>query len=774
MAAKRSSDKSPWFPTREELLAFIKENPDKAAKRDIAKAFGIRGEARIELKKLLKSLADDGLVESRKKRFSEPRTLASVLVADIRERDADGELIASPVKWENDGAPPRILIIVSNRDKGPAPGVGDRVLVRVTSLANDGAPDDKAPASGKPAYSARIVKVLEKTPPSILGVVRAGAHPGAPARLLPVDRKSREIEIEHLADAEDGDLVEVRIAQIGKYGDARARVLSRIGSLKSEKAISHIALHENAIPHIFPEPALDEAQAARETAPDENREDWRAMPLITIDPADAKDHDDAVFAEPDKDASNEGGFVVTVAIADVAYYVRPGTPLDREAFERGNSVYFPDRVVPMLPERISNDLCSLKEGRERPAIAVRIWLTKDGAKLKHRFHRIMMRSHAGLSYEEAQAAIDGNASARAARVLDNTLKPLWAAYDALKRERKGREPLDLNASERKIRLDAEGRVADVVVPKRLDAHKLIEEFMILANVAAAEALESRKTPLIYRAHDTPSLAKLEGLRDFLATVELQIPRAGNLRPQHFNRILHEVKGKNHELLTHEVVLRSQAQAEYTPENYGHFGLNLKRYAHFTSPIRRYADLMVHRALISAFKLGKGGLGDVEIERLTAIAEHISMTERRAMKAERSTIDRLIAEWLSERVGAHFWGRIGGVTKAGLFITLDETGADGFIPISSLGDDYYHFDEARHHLAGENGGQTYTMGDRVEVELVEALPFAGALRFAMISDGKPGKPGERAFPKRKGRRRGAATARRGGPPKGVSRKIKRKR
>ena len=758
---KSAKAKSPWFPKREEILRYIKDNPERAAKRDIAKAFSIKGQDRIALKAILKSLAEDGLIEGSRKGFNKAGELPSVFVMDIYERDADGELIAAPVKWDNDKAPPpRILIIASKKDKGRTPGIGDRILGRIT--------DRDETSDGKPAYSANIIKVLDKRPESVLGVVKFGAHADAMPHLLPVDRKQREVDIDHLGDAKDGDLVEVKITKISKYGDARARVLSVIGSLKSEKAISHIALHEHDIPHLFPNDCLAAADEASETKIDSHREDWREMPLITIDPADAKDHDDAVYAENDEDDTNKGGYIVTIAIADVSYYVRPNSALDSEAFKRGNSVYFPDRVVPMLPERISNNLCSLKQDLERPAIAVKIWLTKDGVKIKHRFHRIMMKSHGALSYEEAQSAVDGDVSERASHVLETTLKPLWAAYSALKRERKGREPLDLNVAERKIRLDDEGRVQDVIVPKRLDAHKLIEEFMILANVAAAEALEAKRSPLLYRAHDAPTLAKLESLRDFLSTIGMKVPKAGNIRPEHFNRILREVKGKDHELLTHQVVLRSQAQAEYVPENYGHFGLNLKRYAHFTSPIRRYADIIVHRALVSAYKLGEGGLGDVNIEGLPEIAEHICITERRAMKAERSTIDRLIAEWLADKVGAKFWGRIGGATKAGLFITLDDTGADGFVPISTLGDDYYHFDEARHNLVGERTGQTYTMGDRVEVELVEALPFAGALRFQMISDGTKGKAGQRAFPKQKGRRRkGKATS-------SMSRKIKRNR
>lgn len=751
---------SPWFPSREELIAFIKENPEKSAKRDIAKAFGIKGQDRIALKKLLKELAQDGLIGGNRRGFNAAGALPSVFVMDIVERDKDGELLAVPAKWTDDTPPPKILVIHSKRDKGPAPGIGQRILGRLKD--NESAD----------THTATIIKILDKAPSSVLGVVRFGAHANALPRLLPVDRKQRELEIDALGEAKDGDLVEVKLIKLGKYDDARARVLHVIGSLKSEKAISHIALHEHDIPHIFPDEVIEAAEMARETEIGPKREDWRHVPLITIDPADAKDHDDAVFAERDPD--HEGGFIVTIAIADVSFYIRPTSSLDKEAQNRGNSVYFPDRVVPMLPERISNNLCSLKEELDRPALAVKVWLDKDGRKRKHHFHRIMMRSHGGLSYEEAQEAIDGTPSKRAKPLLETTLKPLWAAYACLKQERDNREPLDLNVTERKIRLNAEGGVDQVVVPQRLDAHKLIEEFMILANVAAAEALESRKSPLIYRAHDAPSLAKLEALRDFLSTIEMQIPKSGNIRPQHFNRILRHVRNENHELLTNQVILRSQAQAEYSVENFGHFGLNLQRYAHFTSPIRRYADLIVHRALVSAFGVGEGGMGDMDIEKLQDIAAHISMTERRAMKAERSTIDRLIAEWLSEQIGSKFWGRIGGATKAGLFITLDETGADGFIPISSLGDDYYHFDEARHQLVGERTGQTFTMGDHVQVQLIEALPFAGALRFEMISEGKAGKPGRRAFPKQKGKRRQPSDRKRGGPPKGISRKIKRKK
>jgi ribonuclease R len=468
------------------------------------------------------------------------------------------------------------------------------------------------------------------------------------------------------------------------------------------------------------------------------REDFRDLALITIDPADAKDHDDAVHAAPDTDEANPGGHIVTVAIADVAAYVTEGSALDREALRRGNSVYFPDRVVPMLPERISNDLCSLREGEDRPALAVRMTFAADGRKLRHSFHRVMMRSAAKLAYGQAQAAI---------------------AYAALKRGRTAREPLELDLPERKIVLKPDGTVDRVFVPERLDAHKLIEEFMIQANVAAAETLEAKRLPLIYRVHDAPSLAKQESLREFLATLSLPLARGGQLKPSSFNGILSRVKGSDVEILVNEVVLRSQSQAIYAPENIGHFGLNLRRYAHFTSPIRRYADLVVHRALIGALSLGKDGISRDQEARLDEIAALISAAERRAMAAERETVDRLIASHLASRLEEDFSARVSGVTKAGLFVKLPQFGADGFIPVSTLGDDYYIYDESAHALFGERTGKGYQLADEVEVRLVEIAPMAGAMRFAMLSEPKPLPGSKQSFHKS---RRGRARAQRPSP------------
>ncbi len=749
----RDGRRSGEFPSREQILAFLAEHPGEAGKREVAREFGIKGSARIALKRILKEIEADGLVVRRGRRLASPGTLPPVAVLVVTGRDADGELVGEPANWEDeDGPPPRVPILAErHRTPGPAPGVGDKVLARIT----DAPPGMEAQRVG------RVIKVIARKPTAVLGVVRR--VPGVPGgRILPVDKKQRTelmADDEALGNAEDGDLVEVSVQKVGRYGLPQARVAERIGSLKSERAVSLIAIHAHGIPHRFPAAVTEEAEAAK-PARMAGREDWRKLPLITIDPADAKDHDDAVYAEPDGDPDNPGGFIATVAIADVASYVVAGSSLDREALLRGNSVYFPDRVVPMLPERISNDLCSLKEGVDRPALAVRMVFDAGGRQLRHTFHRVMMRSAAKLSYQQAQAAIDGQLDDQTLPLLAPVLRPLWEAYGCLKRGRDAREPLDLDLPERKIVLTPDGRVDRVVVPERLDAHKLIEEFMIQANVAAATELEKHKTPLLYRIHDNPSVEKLEGLREFLQTLDISLPRTGNMRPSQFNKILARVAGTGNAHLVNEVVLRSQAQAEYSPANIGHFGLNLRRYAHFTSPIRRYADLVVHRALIRALGLGKDGMPDGFESRLEVIGSDISATERRAMAAERDTVDRLIALWLADRVGARFTGRISGVTKAGLFIALDETGADGFIPAATLGQDYFHYDEAARALIGRATGETHRLGDAVDVRLVEAAPFAGALRFELLSEGRYLKGAGKRPPSARGPSRGKARPERG--------------
>jgi len=712
-------------------MAFIANAPGKVGKREIAQAFNIKGGDRIWLKQMLKDLEIEGVVDRRGKRVHKAGQLPPMVMADIIKRDRDGELIAVPTEWDEEehGAIPSILIMPARKPKPgmPAAGIGDRVLLRVDPLK----PGDVH------RYAGRVTKVLAKKQAQVLGIFRALPEGGG--RLIPVDKKSREQELQiNPGDengAQDGDLIAASIVKHGRFGLPHAKVKERLGSVKSEKAVSLIAIYAHNIPNEFPKPVLDEAEAAKPVTLS-GREDWRELPLITIDPADAKDHDDAVHAAPDPDPNNAGGYILTVAIADVAAYVKPGSAMDREAQERGNSVYFPDRVVPMLPERISNDLCSLRPREDRPALAVRMVIGPDGRKIRHSFHRIMMRSAEKLSYQQAQAAIDGRPDEVTKPILDSVLKPLWAGYALVKKARDIREPLYLDLPERKIVLKPDGTVDRIFVPERLEAHRLIEEFMILANVAAAETLEKAQSDLIYRVHDEPSLEKMRSLSEVLASIGLKLPTQGALKPELFNRILRSVDGTEHQLFINEVVLRSQSQAEYSAENYGHFGLNLRRYAHFTSPIRRYADLIVHRALITALKLGKDGLPpDTTREELIEISAKISAAERRAMAAERETIDRLIAHFLADRIGATFEGQISGVTKAGLFIKLTETGADGFVPAATIGDDFYRYDEKTHSMRGDYTGETYRLGDKVEVKLVEAAPVAGALRFELLTKGR---------------------------------------
>jgi ribonuclease R len=745
-------------PTKDDLLRFVSENPDRSGKRDIARAFSLKGEDRVWLKDTLRELEDDGLLEKSRKRLIRAGALPHVVVLDIFSRDPNGGLLARPTERAGDDSEqnPLVAVKLSRGAKGPVPGVGDRVLAKIF-------PTDEPTG---PAYTARVMKIFDKRKEAVLGVFRV-AHDGT-LQIEPVERRQPEliVEPEFRNGAEAGDLVEVEASRAGRYGLPRAKVLSVVGSLTSEKAVSMIAIHTHDIPHIFPRQVIEEAEAAAPASLGA-RKDWRSLPLITIDPADAKDHDDAVHAQPDPDESNPGGCILTVAIADVAAYVRPGSALDREALKRGNSVYFPDRVVPMLPERISNDLCSLKEKVDRPALAVRMTFSAEGRKIRHSFHRVMMRSAARLAYPQAQAAIDGRPDEVTGPILDSVLKPLWAAYDILKRGRNAREPLELDLPERKILLKPDGSVDRVIVPDRLDAHRLIEEFMIQANVAAAETLEGKRQKLVYRIHDGPSLAKQESLREFLATLGLSLARGPQLRPGQFNAILARVEDTDHAALVNEVVLRSQSQAEYSPDNIGHFGLNLRRYAHFTSPIRRYSDLIVHRALIAALGLGADGLTPAEEERLEEISALISASERRAMAAERDTVDRLIAAYLAERVEETFDARISGVTKSGLFVQLPQYGADGFIPVSSLDGDYYIYDETARALFGERTAKGYRLADRVEVRLIEVAPMAGAMRFEMLSDPRPLPGSKRSFHKAKGQRARARASQPG--PRGRSRR-----
>ena len=723
------------LPTKDAILQFIATAQEKVGKREIAQAFGIKGGAKVGLKKLLAEMASDGTLIGNRREMHEPGSVPPVAVLEVTGRDDDGDLIGKPAVWDAaaDGERPSVLILAREKPLGsdePPIGVGDKVLARVTKL-------EQADVEGF-RFEAVPIKRLPREKRRMLGIYRE--HPRGGGVIEPIDRKELKawtIQKGDEGEAKSGDLVRYDLNKKGRMSIPQARVVETLGNPDDQRKISLIAIHAHGIPDDFPESVIEESERLTPPTMEGGRVDLRGVPLLTIDPPDARDHDDAVHAEADTDARNPGGFIVTVAIADVAWFVRPGSRLDREAQLRGNSVYFPDRVVPMLPERISNDLCSLREGEDRACLAVRMIFDKTGEKRGHTFLRAMMRSAVKLSYQEAQAAIDGTPSEKAKPFLESALKPLWAAYAALAAARDRREPLDLDLPERKILLDKQGRVDRVVVPERLAAHRLIEEMMIQANVAAAQMLEKKKTPVVYRIHDQPSKEKLKSLKDFLETLDMAVPHAGELKAGAFNRVLEKAKSTTTPDLINEVVLRSQAQAEYNIANIGHFGLNLAKYAHFTSPIRRYADLLVHRALVRALDLGAGGLTDEEKPTLADVARQISEAERRAMAAERETTDRLIATHLADKVGATFAGRIAGVTRSGLFVKLKDTGADGFVPISTLGNDYFnHVEEAR-ALVGSRTGQAYRLGDDVEVRLVEAVPTAGALRFEMLTVGKHG-------------------------------------
>ncbi|XBQ15642.1 MAG: ribonuclease R [Oceanicaulis sp.] len=736
--------------TRETLLEAIKLGEGRFTKREIARALDLKGEQRTALKQALKDLESAGAIEkNHKKAWALASGLPPVTVLEVFDRDVDGEFLCRPVKEELRGP----TIRLAGDRKGSPPGVGDRILARLTS-DQDG------------AYEAHTIKKLGKSTTKILCVLNKAK---GPARLVPVDKRARHELIPARGEADkakDGELVLARVTSERRHGLKTAIIEEVIGDANSPRAGSIIAMAEHGVPEGFSDAEAEQARAVK-PAKQGKREDLRDIPLITIDPADARDHDDAVWAAPDDDPANKGGWVVLVAIADVAAYVTPGSPLDKGARNRGVSVYLPDRVVPMLPERLSNDLCSLKEGEERPCLAVRMVFDRDGNKRGHTFIRGWMRSAAGLSYEDAQAAIDGEGAGKAEKLKKDVLEPLWGAYAALKKARDRREPLEIDAPEKKIEIGEDGRVKGVKVRERFDAHKLIEEMMIQANVAAAEALEAKRTPLIYRIHDEPGSEKIDNLADFLPTVGLKWSKGERPTPGRFNQVLKRAEGGEHYETVNEVVLRSQMQAVYSTDNIGHFGLNLAKYSHFTSPIRRYADLTTHRGLIRAYNLGSDGQTDAERSELEAIAEETTTNERRAMAAERDAVDRFIAAWLSDRVGSEFEGRIAGVTRFGCFVKLHETGADGLCPVSRLGSEYFMHDEASHALVGQQTGARYRLGMAVTVRLVEATPVTGGLLFDILTPPESGRPPARRAGRRDGGgRRGRGPAKpSGGKPHG---------
>ncbi|MGE0117138.1 MAG: ribonuclease R [Dongiaceae bacterium] len=707
------------LPTKQQILEFIRASPTPVGKREIARAFGIGGGDRIALKEMLREIAETGEVErGRGRRLARPASLPEVAVVEITGTDADGEVIARPVSWRGDAPPPQIIMAPERRGT-PALGRGDRVVARL-ARTSDG------------FYEGRTIRQLAGVPQRVVGVY--DSIPGVGGRLTPTDRRVKTEYRIAAADSDGahaGELVLAEVLHTHRLGALQARVVERLGRFGEPRTISLISIHEHDIPTEFPREALALAAGARPVALGA-RTDLREIPLVTIDPEDARDHDDAVWAAPDADPGNPGGFRLLVAIADMAHYVRPGDALDREAETRGNSAYFPDRVVPMLPEEISNGLCSLKPTEDRPCLAVELVIAADGRKLHHRFMRGLMRSAARLTYGQVQAARDGRPDEATGPLLEPVIAPLYAGFAALLAARGRRGTLDLDLPERRVTI-ADGKVVRIEPRVRLDSHRLVEEYMIAANVAAAETLEAKRLPCMYRVHEPPDPVKVEALREFAASLGLSLPRGQVIRPAMFARLLEQVRETPYAAMINELVLRSQSQAVYSPENAGHFGLALQRYCHFTSPIRRYADLLVHRALIAAHGFGEDGLPPDAGARFAAIGEHISATERRAAAAERDAVDRYVAAFLAERVGEVFVGGVTGVTRFGLFVTLQESGGSGIVPISSLPSDYYDHDEHRHCLVGRRWGRVYSLGETVAVRLVEASPITGGLVLQLVED-----------------------------------------
>jgi ribonuclease R len=724
MARRRDKNAPPVpMPSRDAIRAFIRDSTGRVGKREIERAFRLGPEHRIALRGTLKDMAGEGVIApAGHRRFTPAGRLPDAMVVQVTGTDPDGDAIARPVEWEGEGPPPMVLMAPELRGQ-PALAPGERVLAKLRPIG-----------AGK--YEGRTLKRLTDAPGRVLGVFRA------PDRLVPTDRRQKAewtIAAADLGGAEDGEIVLCIPLPSRSYGLKSARVVERLGRMGDAKSVSLICIYTYDIPNVFPAEAIAEAERAR-GMPLGSREDLRAIPLVTIDGEDARDFDDAVFAEAD---SAKGGYRLIVAIADVAHYVQPGSALDRTAWERGNSVYFPDRVVPMLPEALSNGWCSLRPDEERGCLFVEMQIDAAGRKTAHRFGRGLMRSAGRLTYEQVQEAQD------AGNDLGLPLPALYAAFRVLLAARTERGTLDLDLPERKVVLNEDGKVTAITPRPRLDSHRLIEEFMVLANVAAAEELEHRRLPCMYRVHAPPSDEKMEALRSFLHGMSVSMPPAGQVHPRDLDAVLKQVAGTEQAALVNEVMLRSQSQAQYSPDNIGHFGLALARYAHFTSPIRRYSDLCVHRALIRGLGVGPDGLTDAEAARFEDTADHITATERRAALAEREAIDRYLAAFMADKCGTQFAARISGVTRFGLFVTLAETGASGLVPLSALPDDFWVHDEAAKSLTGRRSGMSYHLTQSVDVRLVEASPVTGGLIFSIlppVTAGQASRERRRAAPR----------------------------
>ena len=693
-------------PSTQQLLDFIAKAKEPLTKNELARAFNVKNDDRNRFKQLLRDLTKSGQLEKHPGgAFGLPDGLPVVGVVEVTDVTIDGEVYARPTQWDkNKGESPRVTM-APDRKGHPAMAKGDRALVRF-SKGHDG------------GHTGRTIRRVDAPEDRVLGVVE---REGRGHILIPTNKRNRniyEIPSHELNGAQPGQIVVAEVQPTHGARSTKARVHEVIGKMDDPKAISLIAVHEMGLRTEFSAAVLAETENM-EVPGLKGREDMRNIPLVTIDPADARDRDDAVYVYPEK--TKEGWTHLVVAIADVAHYVKAGSALDKEAFARGNSTYLPDMVVPMLPEKLSNGLCSLAPNENRACVAVDLFFDDEGNLQKYKFKRGLMRSVAALSYEQAQAAmVDGITDDVTGPLLQPILKPLFDAYKILRAARDKRGALNLMVPERKIVMDENNKMTGVKVRPHFEAHEVIEEMMVLANRAAGMAVEG-----IYRVHDKPSAAKIESLGEYLQAFGVSMPKGTTPKPGQLNEILAKVANHPYKHLVNESMLRSMAQAKYSNEDIGHYGLALEKgYAHFTSPIRRYSDTIQHRILIDAFNLGKDGIRDDERARLAEICEHISATERTSVQAERNAVDRFTAAYLAEHIGAQFSGRIRGVTGMGLFVELTDTGADGFVPLRMLPRDQYVHDEARHALVGRHSGRIFRLGASVTATVVDAERASG--------------------------------------------------
>ena len=693
-----------------DLLKLIENYPRGIDKHQIARELFLGDKKQNWLKSELNKLLETGSISLKRGKFSANSIiLPQVTVIEVTSCDENGDLLSTPLNWTHDSKPP-LIFVKSSKRRYQAPGPGDRLLARLTRLESD-------------IYEAEIIRPLLNKTRNILGIISDDG------RIQPVLRGKKTDY--HVAPSDSlgaaaGELVLAEVVSRPKLGRQKVKILELLGSGVGPQGFSHIAIHQHGIPFKFSNEVLEQAAVAGR-APSDGRTDLRSLPLVTIDGENARDFDDAIFAEPWQEV--EDGWHVVVAIADVAWYVRPETALDNEARKRGNSVYFPDRAVPMLPEILSNGWCSLKPDEDRPCLAVHLWIDSKGNTIRHKFERAVIRSHAQLTYRQVQAARDGCPDTQTAAMIEYVINPIFGAYECFLAARQQRKPLELHVPEVDIRLDDRGHLINIVERPNIESYKLIEEFMIAANVAAATALECGRRSLLYRVHEDPPIDKLQSLRDFSDSLGLKFSKGRVLQPSHFNKLIEHAVRMDMGPAIGQAVLRTQSKACYTPENFGHFGLRLRSYCHFTSPIRRYADLLIHRTLISVLNLGEGG-SQIDSEELSQIGNHLSITEQRAARAEWDTIDRFCADYLKKKIGQEIRGKISSVTKFGLFVYLDGFATEGLVPMRYLPNERFHWNEKQRLLKGRKTGVVFQVGDNVNLVILDANPINSSITLKL--------------------------------------------